>query len=151
MPKFKPELVTIYRITLGQNNISMSKESLTPLRTAVVGTGYLGRFHAQKYQQLEHCDLIAIADPDTERGAVVAAEVATKAVTSHLDLIGRVDAVSVASPTMTHFAVAHDLLDAGIHVLLEKPMTTTVDEAKALVEIAAARKVTLQVGHLERF
>ncbi len=129
----------------------MSKEPLKTLRTAVVGTGYLGRFHAQKYQQIEHCDLIAIADPDTERGSVVAAEVATKAVASHLDLIGQVDAASVASPTQTHFKVAHDLLDAGIHVLVEKPMTVTVEEAQALVEMATARKVTLQVGHLERF
>ncbi len=155
MPKFKLKLVTICRITLGQTNISMSKESHSPLdkplRAAVVGTGYLGRFHAQKYQQLGHCDLIAIADPDTERGAVVAAEVSTEAVASHLDLIGQVDAVSVASPTMTHFKVAQDLLDAGIHVLLEKPMTATVEEAKKLVDLAAARKVTLQVGHLERF
>jgi len=129
----------------------MNTDTTKPLRTAVVGTGYLGRFHAQKYQQLAHCDLIAIADPDAKRSAEVAAEVSTSAVTSHTDLIGKVDAVSVASPTTTHYQVAHDLLDAGIHVLLEKPMTVTVEEAQTLVALAAKRQATLQVGHLERF
>lgn len=117
----------------------------------VVGTGYLGRFHAQKYQQLDECELVAIADVDAERAAEVAAELGTTAVTDHRELIGRVDAVSIASPTRTHFAVARDCLEAGIHVLVEKPMTVSVEEAQTLVDIAAANKLVLQVGHLERF
>ena len=118
---------------------------------AVVGTGYLGRFHAQKYQQLSNCELVAICDVSVDRGQEVAAELSTKAISNHLDLIGQVDAVSVASPTTTHFAVAQDLLNAGIHVLVEKPMTVTVDEAQTLVDIAKANNCILQVGHLERF
>ncbi len=129
----------------------MTNNNPQPLRMAVVGTGYLGRFHAQKYQQLDQCELVAIADPDPVRGANVAQEVSTQAVASHLDLIGQVDAVSVASPTQTHFAVAKDLLEAGVHVLVEKPMTVTPQEAQSLVDIAAANSLTLQVGHLERF
>lgn len=118
---------------------------------AVVGTGYLGRFHAQKYQQLSQCDLIAISDVNAERANEVAAELSTRAVSNHQELIGQVDAVSVASPTTTHFAVAKDLLEAGIHVLVEKPITVTVAEAETLIDIAAKQSCVLQVGHLERF
>jgi predicted dehydrogenase len=121
------------------------------LNMAVVGTGYLGRFHAQKYQQLDSCELVAICDVSTARAQEVAAELSTNAISNHLELIGQVDAVSVASPTTTHFAVAQDLLKAGIHVLVEKPMTVTVDEAQTLVDLAKANNCILQVGHLERF
>jgi len=128
-----------------------SNHSSKVLRTAVVGTGYLGRFHAQKYQSLDGSELIAIADVDGARANEVADEVGAYAVTDHKDLIGKVDAVSVASPTLTHFDVAKDLLDAGIHVLVEKPMTSTVEQAQTLIDIAKANEVVLQVGHLERF
>jgi len=118
---------------------------------AVVGTGYLGRFHAQKYNMLAQCELIAISDVDAARAKDIATELSTEAVKDHRELIGRVDAVSVASPTTTHFAVARDLLDAGVHVLVEKPITATVDEAQTLIEIARINDCVLQVGHLERF
>lgn len=121
------------------------------LRTAVVGTGYLGRFHAQKYRDLPNSKLIAIADVDVSRANEVATEVGAQAVSDHRELIGKVDAVSVASPTLTHFAVAQDLLAAGIHVLVEKPMTSTVEQAQTLIDVAAANNAVLQVGHLERF
>ena len=121
------------------------------LRTAVVGTGYLGRFHAQKYRDLADSHLIAIADVDVSRAQQVADEVGATAVHDHRELIGKVDAVSVASPTLTHFAVAKDLLEAGIHVLVEKPMTSTVEQAQTLIDAAAANNAVLQVGHLERF
>ena len=121
------------------------------LRMAVVGTGYLGRFHAQKYNQLPQCELIAISDVDTARAAAIAIELSTVAVNNHRDLIGQVDAVSVASPTTTHFGIAKDLLEAGIHVLVEKPITVTEAEAEKLIEIAKISKSVLQVGHLERF
>jgi len=123
----------------------------TPLRMAVVGTGYLGRFHAQKYNQLDQCELIAISDVDKSRAAEVAGELSTAAVSDHRELIGRIDAASIASPTKTHFAVAKDLLEAGIHVLVEKPMTVTVAEAETLIDIAKQNQCVLQVGHLERF
>lgn len=121
------------------------------LRMAVVGTGYLGRFHAQKYQQSDQCELVAISDVDAARAAQIADELSTKAVSDHRDLIGSVDAVSVASPTTTHFAVAKDLLGAGIHVLVEKPITVTVEEAQVLIDTARNNHCVLQVGHLERF
>jgi len=117
----------------------------------VVGTGYLGRFHAQKYNQLAQCELIAISDVDTARAASIAKELATHAVNDHRELIGKVDAVSVASPTTTHYSVAKDLLEAGIHVLVEKPITVTVEEAESLIAIAQENNLVLQVGHLERF
>ncbi len=135
----------------GDDPINVGINDTAELRMAVVGTGYLGRFHAQKYQQLEHCELVAICDVDPKRGAQIADELSTKAVSDHKALIGQVDAVSVASPTTTHYAVAKDLLAAGIHVLVEKPMTVTVAEAEELIAIAKREKCVLQVGHLERF
>lgn len=118
---------------------------------AVIGTGYLGRFHAQKYQQLPQCDLIAISDVDADRAASVAKELSTVGLSNHNELIGKVDAVSIASPTTTHFDVALDFLRAGVHVLLEKPMTTTTEEAQSLISVARENGCVLQVGHLERF
>lgn len=129
----------------------IQSSSIAPLRMAVVGTGYLGRFHAQKYNELNQCELIAISDVDKDRAAQIAGELSTTAVTDHRELIGRVDAVSIASPTRTHFAVAKELLEAGIHVLVEKPMTVSVSEGEELINIARANSLVLQVGHLERF
>jgi len=114
---------------------STTTGNVNRLRMAVVGTGYLGRFHAQKYHQLAQCELIAISDVDSARAATIAEELSTVAVNDHRELIGKVDAVSVASPTTTHFAVAKDLLEAGVHVLVEKPITVTVAEAEKLIEI----------------
>ena len=121
------------------------------LRTAVVGTGYLGRFHAQKYAALPGCELVAVCDPDAARGAEVAEETGTRSIVDHRELEGLCDAVSIASPTRSHFAVARDCLERGLHVLVEKPMTATVEEARELVALARERDLILQVGHLERF
>jgi len=122
-----------------------------PLRAAVIGAGYLGRFHAQKYAVVERAELVAIADPDPQARERLAAELGVAGVADHRELLGRVDAVSVVTPTPLHFAIARDFLDAGVHVLVEKPITVTVDEARELVALAAARQRVLQVGHLERF
>jgi len=116
-----------------------------------VGVGYLGRFHAQKYAQLPGCELVGVVDPDAATRARVATELATHPFESHRQLLGQVDAVSVVTPTPAHFAIARDFLEAGAHVLVEKPITETVAEAQALIESAAARGRVLQVGHLERF
>jgi len=132
-------------------NHSVNTNNTSQLRMAVVGTGYLGRFHAQKYNLLAQCELVAISDVDADRATTIADEFSTSAVNDHRELIGKVDAVSIASPTTTHFAVASDFLDAGVHVLVEKPITTTVNEAKTLIEIAKENNCVLQVGHLERF
>jgi predicted dehydrogenase len=121
------------------------------LRCAVVGAGYLGRFHAQKYAALAGCTLAGIADPSPEARAKLAAELGVPVHADHRELLGRVDAVSVATPTALHHPIARDFLLAGAHVLVEKPITTTAPEARELIALAAANRKVLQVGHLERF
>ncbi|MCL5406351.1 MAG: Gfo/Idh/MocA family oxidoreductase [Deltaproteobacteria bacterium] len=121
------------------------------MRTAVIGVGYLGRFHAQKYARLPEADLVAIVDIDGGRAEEVASEVKARASTDYRELIGQVDAVSIVTPTQQHFAIAREFLSAGVHVLLEKPMTKNLEEADELIAIARKSGALLQVGHLERF
>jgi predicted dehydrogenase len=117
----------------------------------VVGTGYLGKFHAEKYAALEGCDLVAVVDSNLEAAQGVAEKNRTQAVTDYRELLGKVDAVSIVVPTSLHFQVARDFLDAGSHVLVEKPITVTVEEADELIDLARKRDRRLMVGHLERF
>jgi predicted dehydrogenase len=121
------------------------------VRTAVVGAGYLGRFHAQKYAAAEGSKLVAVVDPDEERRDAVGAEVGAEPLAHHAGLVGRVDAVSIVTPTRSHYEIAKDLLQAGVHVLVEKPITVTAEEAGELVALAGEKDLVLQVGHLERF
>jgi predicted dehydrogenase len=121
------------------------------IRTAVIGVGYLGRFHAQKYAQAEGCQLVAVVDSRPEVRAQVAAELATEPLAEHGSLLGQVDAVSVVTPTPAHFAIAREFLESGAHVLVEKPITETPAEARELIALAARVQRILQVGHLERF
>ena len=124
---------------------------MSKIRAAVIGVGYLGRFHAQKYAQLEACELVAVVDGRQEVRDAVAAEVRTRAVADYRELLGQVDAVSVVTPTPAHFGIADAFLDAGVHVLVEKPITETPEQARSLIQRAASRQRILQVGHLERF
>src|SRR5204863_1569927 len=121
------------------------------LRVAVVGVGYLGRFHAQKYAALGECELAAIVDSNAELASTLAKELGTIALSDYRQLLGRIDAVSIATPTASHFDIALSFLQSGAHVLVEKPITESVEQARKL--IAAARRAgrVLQVGHLERF
>jgi predicted dehydrogenase len=121
------------------------------IRTAVIGAGYLGRFHAQKYASLPGVELVAVADPRADARDAVAAEAGCRAVPDYRELLGHVDAVSVATPTGSHFPIARDCLEHGVHVLVEKPVTATPREARELIAVAARRGRLLQVGHLERF
>ncbi|MBI5793217.1 MAG: Gfo/Idh/MocA family oxidoreductase [Rhodocyclales bacterium] len=121
------------------------------LRAAVIGVGYLGRFHAQKYAALPDVELVGVVDPNPERAAAVAKELGTAAFASHAELGGKVDLVSIASTTESHYRIARDCLAAGLHVLVEKPITVTVAEADELIGLADAGKRMLQVGHLERY
>ncbi len=123
----------------------------TKLRAAVVGTGYLGRFHAQKYAALPDVELVGVVDSHPAAAAAVAAELGVPAFSSHHALAGHVDLVSIASVTESHHAVARDCLAAGLHVLVEKPVTVTVAQADELIALAAEQNRILQVGHLERF
>ena len=131
--------------------MSPTASSSSLLRTAVVGVGYLGRFHAQKYAQLPGSQLIAVADASAEAAARVAQELHVEAVSDYRDLFGRVDAISIAVPTPLHHEIACAALERGIHVLVEKPIATTVAEAQEMVATARKHRRVLQVGHLERF
>ena len=124
---------------------------MSKLRTGVIGVGYLGRFHAQKYAAITDSKLCGVADSTLENAQRVGAEVGTNAFGDYRALLDQVEAVSIAVPTPLHFAIAKDCLDRGIHVLVEKPITTTVEEARELIALAAEKKCVLQVGHLERF
>jgi predicted dehydrogenase len=121
------------------------------IRAAVVGVGYLGRFHAQKYAALPECELTAVVDIDTEVGARVAAELGTRALSDYRELCGQVDAVSVVTPTDSHAEIATALLRTGAHVLVEKPIAQSVEQAQQLIDAARENGLVLQVGHLERF
>ncbi len=122
-----------------------------PLKVAVVGAGHLGKWHADKYAAHPHCELVAVVDSDGATAETIAGKHGARAVTDYKEILGAVDAVSLVVPTSLHFAIARDLLAAGIHCLIEKPITQTVDEAQQLIELATARGLTLQVGHIERF
>ena len=121
------------------------------LKAAVVGAGHMGTYHALAYAELADVDLVGIADLDPERARSVARHYDARAFTDHRDLIGRADVVSVAVPTEEHFPVARDLLEAGISVLVEKPMTPTLEEARELFAVARRAGAVLHVGHVERF
>jgi predicted dehydrogenase len=121
------------------------------IRAAVIGVGYLGKFHAEKYAASEKVKLVAVVDLDEKRGNEVGGAVGAPALTDYRALFGQVQCVSIAVPTRFHYRVARDFIEAGIDVLVEKPLTADIAEAKALVEAAKARSVVLQVGHLERF
>lgn len=121
------------------------------IRCAVIGVGYLGRFHAQKYAASPLAELVAVVDPDQAAADRVAAENGCEALSHHRELLGRVDAVSIAVPTTLHFELSSDFLRHGSHVLVEKPITSTLEEAETLVRLAREHGRLLQVGHLERF
>jgi predicted dehydrogenase len=130
---------------------NLSSNLASKIRCAVVGVGYLGRFHAQKYKAIEEVDFVGVCDASPERAQVVATELGVKAFSDYRELIGKVDAVTVASTTRTHYEIAKFFLENGVHVNVEKPMTVTIEEAEDLVRISEAKKLKLQVGHVERF
>jgi predicted dehydrogenase len=121
------------------------------LRAAVVGVGYFGSRHANKLSQLPGVRLEYLVDIDLPRAEEAAGRLGAHATSDVRELAGRVDIATVAVPTREHAAVAEILLDAGIHLLIEKPLCATVDEADRLVGAATARGLKLCVGHLERF
>src|SRR5688500_11032104 len=121
------------------------------LRAGVIGVGSLGRYHAQKYAALDGIELAGVADLDASRARAVAAEIGCRAVADCRDLLSGLDIASVVVPTESHHEVARACLEAGVHVLVEKPISRTLQEADALIALAARRGLTLAVGHLERF
>jgi predicted dehydrogenase len=121
------------------------------LRVGVVGLGQWGRHHARVFSSMPGVDLVGVVDRDEREARAAATRHRTVGYDDHRDLVGKVDAVSVVVPTVLHYAVARDFLEAGVHVLLEKPMAATVDEARRLVELNIRRGTVMLVGHVERF
>jgi predicted dehydrogenase len=124
---------------------------MSKIKAAVIGVGYLGKFHAQKYANLDNCELVAVVDASEKTANEIATLYSVEALTSYQPLLGKVDAVSIAAPTSLHFQIAKDFLNHGSHVLIEKPITVTVEEADELLAIASEKKRLIQVGFLERF
>lgn len=124
---------------------------MKPLRTGVIGVGHLGQHHARLYASLPGSSLVGIVDADPRRAKEIAERVGAAVYDDVGVLLGQVEAVSIAAPTSAHHAVARQCLEAGVHVLVEKPITTTPAEARDLIALARARKAVLQVGHIERF
>ena len=121
------------------------------LRAGVIGVGYLGQFHAEKYASLPQVELAGVVDADPARAAQIAQKLNTRAFSDPADLIGSVDMVSIVVPTVLHHRVAKLFLEQGIHVLLEKPITVTLEQADDLIGLASGRGLLLQIGHIERF
>jgi predicted dehydrogenase len=122
-----------------------------PVRVAVVGVGHLGRHHARVLSELPEATLVGVVDADAARAQAIASSSGCEVFPDVTALIGKVDAVSIASPTEVHASLALPLLAAGIDVLVEKPMTRSLDEADALLAAARASGALLAVGHIEQF
>ncbi|HET8577300.1 MAG TPA: Gfo/Idh/MocA family oxidoreductase [Methylomirabilota bacterium] len=121
------------------------------IRGAVVGAGHMGQYHVLALAEIWGVDLVGVVDSDLERARQVAAPYGVRAFHDHRELVGQVDFVTVAVPTGRHFEVARDLLETGIHVLVEKPMSSSLEEAKELFRLARQHNRVLHVGHVERF
>lgn len=124
---------------------------MNKIRTAVIGVGHLGRHHARWYNSIKESELVGVFDTDQSKCAAVADDLGVTAFNRLEDVFGKVDAVSVVTPTTTHRDVTRRLLEEKIHCLVEKPITATVDEANDLIKCAADNNVILTVGHIERF
>jgi len=121
------------------------------LRVGVIGVGYLGQHHARIFADLDDVRMVAVADTDGERAGEIAVKYGCKAYTDYRSLLDEVDAVSIVTPTTLHYAVAMDCILAGKDVLIEKPITATIEEADRLIAASGEAGTIIQVGHLERF
>ena len=121
------------------------------LRVGVVGVGHLGQHHARVYAELDECELIGVCDADANRGKEVAARHGTRFFPIYTEFFGHVDALSIAVPTAHHYTLGCACVEQGLPLLIEKPMTRTLEEADHLQALATARNVILQIGHIELF
>lgn len=124
---------------------------MAKLRVGVVGIGYLGKYHVEKYASLPEVEIVGLADVILERAREWAEKVKAEAYTDYHELLGKIQAVSIVVPPDKHYAIAKDFLMAGCDVLLEKPMAATMAEADDLIATAQKKNCLIQVGHLERF
>jgi predicted dehydrogenase len=121
------------------------------LKVAVIGTGHLGQAHARIYATLDTVELVAVCDTNEATGQAIAEKYQTRFVRDYRDLLDAVEAVSIATPTVSHHEITCACLQAGIHVLVEKPIARTLAEADEMLALAADKQRVLQVGHIERF
>jgi len=121
------------------------------IKIGVVGVGYFGQFHAEKYAKIEETELVGVVDIDASRAKEVAKRYRTQPFEHHTDLFNKVQAVSIAAPTPYHYPIAKDFFLHGIDVLLEKPISKTSEEADELIGLAESKGLIFQIGHLERF
>lgn len=121
------------------------------LRAAVVGVGYLGNFHAQKYLNNPHAQLVGVCDHFSVQADKIASALGVKSFHQPQDLIGKVDLVTIAASTLSHYELAKMFLLNGVHVNVEKPITATVEQAQEIVDLAEKKNLKLAVGHIERF
>lgn len=137
----------------GSRRLSETKPeaAAAPVRVAVIGCGYFGALHAAKFAALDAADLVAVVDADPAQAEKAAAATGAEPAADFESVLDRVEAVSVVTPTTTHYAIAKRCLDAGKDVLVEKPICETLEETDDLIAAAGAGGRILQVGHLERF
>ena len=121
------------------------------VRVGIVGTGYLGRLHARVLSETPGAEVVGFVEPDDRVATEVATGLAIRRFDEVSDLAGRIDCAVVATPTTSHYEVARELLEAGVDVMIEKPITTTVEDADRLIELAARLGRVVQVGHVERY
>jgi predicted dehydrogenase len=121
------------------------------VKVGVIGVGYLGQHHARIYSEIEGAELVAVADCNIDAAEKIAGTYRCRAYTHYEDIIGLCEALSIVTPTTTHHAIAMECLKAGRDLLIEKPITADIREARAVVEEADRRNLILQVGHLERY
>ncbi len=121
------------------------------IKTAVIGVGHLGQAHARVHASLEQAELVAVCDTNENQGRTVAERYATRYVRDYRELLDKVEAVSVATPTVNHHEITCAFLEAGVHVLVEKPIARSLDEADEMIRAAESKSLVLQVGHIERF
>jgi len=121
------------------------------LKVGVVGVGYFGQFHAEKYANIEEVELVGVVDADLSRAREIAKRYRTKPFEHHADLFNKIQAVSIAVPTPFHYSTTKDFFLQGIDVLLEKPISNTLEQADEMIGLAESKGLIFQVGHLERF
>jgi predicted dehydrogenase len=124
---------------------------MSKLKVAVIGVGALGSIHAKIYSQLDNVELVGVCDIDDRRLKEISQEFKADGFRDYRKLLGKIDCASIVVPTKDHYAIAKDFLEAGVHLLIEKPITKTLKEADELLDIARSKNLTLAVGHVERF
>lgn len=136
---------------LSSGNLSVQRSYSHPLKMGVIGVGNMGQHHTRVLSLLKDVELVGIADVNVERGLDIASKYRVHFFENYLEMLPNVDAVCVAAPTRLHHQVGLECLNAGVHVLIEKPIAASITEAESLVNAAASTNCILQVGHIERF